>query len=139
MLLHHLVTIFLFVFSYLANQQIGGPVTFLHNWADVALSFTRMWGETKYTNIAIPCFAIMLATWFYTRLYVFAQLIYSSYTFEIYTKSPYMQPNFIMLMCCLLMLHIYWSYMFLKIIYGIVFKSKIEDLVNPVLAAKKKL
>ena len=128
MLLHHLVTVYLFAFSYLSNQSIGGPVTFLHNWADVAISFTRIWSETKFANsIALPSFALMLLVWFYTRLYVFGSLIYSSYSIEIYTKSPFMKPNFIFLLCCLYMLHLYWSYMFLKIIYTIISKNKVED------------
>jgi very-long-chain ceramide synthase len=133
MLLHHLVTIYLFGFSYLSNQMIGGPVTFLHNWADVAISFTRIWSETKFANsIALPSFLIMLIIWFYTRLYVFGHLIYSYYSLEIYTKSPYMQPNFILLLCCLLMLHVYWSILFVKILYGAIFKNMREDTVTPV-------
>jgi len=48
MTLHHLVTVYLYGFSYMSNVFIGAPVAFLHNWADVIVSFTRVWAESEY-------------------------------------------------------------------------------------------
>lgn len=47
MTLHHLVTVYLYGFSHMTNTLIGGPVAFLHNWADVVVSWTRLWAETE--------------------------------------------------------------------------------------------
>ena len=78
MTLHHAVTVYLFGFSYIGNVMIGGPVTFLHNWGDVALSWTRMWGETRHHNtLGMYSFIVTQAVWIYTRLYVFGKLIVS--------------------------------------------------------------
>ncbi len=72
MTLHHAVTVYLFGFSYMGNFVIGGPVTFLHNWSDVCISWSRMWGETKYyKSIALYSFLFAQLVWMYTRLYVF--------------------------------------------------------------------
>jgi len=48
MTLHHLVTVYLYGFSYMSNMMIGGPVAFLHNWGDMMNSWTRIWAETVY-------------------------------------------------------------------------------------------
>ena len=78
MTLHHLVTVYLFGFSYMTNTFIGAPVIFLHNWADVVVSWTRIWGETEHKAIALSSLGFSQIVWAYTRLWVFPQLIYSS-------------------------------------------------------------
>ena len=124
MLLHHLVTVFLFSFSYLSNQMIGGPVTFLHNWADVTTSFTRIWSDTHYFKpIALPSFIFTVMVWFYSRLFVFATLIYSYLSIDFYVQSPIMQPIFGFLLSCLYVLHVYWFSLFMKMIAGAIFKK----------------
>ena len=58
MTLHHLVTVYLYGFSHMTNTFIGGPVAFLHNWADVIVSFTRIWAESEYAALTAFTFAI---------------------------------------------------------------------------------
>ena len=131
MALHHIITVYLLGFSYLTNQIMGGPTTFLHNWADVAISFTRIWSETIFNKtLALPTFAFALLVWFYSRIYVFAILIYHYMGIEIYAKSPYMHATYGFLLYCLYILHVYWSILMLNIVSEIVFKSKYEDKVN---------
>ena len=113
--------------------MMGGPTAFLHNWADVAISFTRIWSETKFNKIlALPTFAFALIVWFYSRVYVYAILIYHYIRIEIYAKSPYMHSTYGFLLCCLYVLHIYWSVLLLKIVFDILFKSNYEDKVSPI-------
>lgn len=108
--------------------MIGGPVTFLHNWADMTTSLTRIWSETKYVKkVAFPCFIFTVFLWFYSRIFVFGKLIYSYMYFDIYVKSPYMQPTFAFLLFCLLVLHVYWFGLFMKMIANALFKNKLED------------
>ena len=66
-----MITVYLYGFSYMSNFLIGVPVAFLHNMADVTLSWTRMWGETDKQNLAGFSFITATFVWAYTRLYVF--------------------------------------------------------------------
>lgn len=77
MMLHHVVTLFLYGISYLANMTLGGAVVmFLHDWADIFTSFVRCFTETTLTPLSVVSALGMTISWFYTRLYVFPQLIY---------------------------------------------------------------
>ena len=118
---------------------MGGPTTFLHNWADVAISFTRLWTETVYNEVfAFPSFLLSLVVWFYSRIYVYGILIYEYMKIEIYAKSIYMHNIYGFLLCCLYVLHVYWSVLLLKIVKDIAFKSKYEDTVNSIKKQIKK-
>ena len=113
--------------------MIGGPVTFLHNWADVTTSFTRIWSDTHYfKSISLPSFLFTVMIWFYSRLFVFASLIYSYLSIDFYVQSPIMQPIFGFLLSCLYVLHVYWFSLFMKMIAVALFKNKYEDQVSPV-------
>ncbi len=133
MTLHHAVTVYLFGFSYIGNLMIGGPVTFLHNWADVAISWTRMWSETcYYKNIGMYSFIVAQGVWAYTRLYVFRQLILSFVTFEVFMLNSYIQGTFGLLLCCLYLLHVYWFLLMLRITYRSLTGGQVEDTVNQI-------
>jgi acyl-CoA-dependent ceramide synthase len=131
MTLHHAVTVYLFGFSYIGNLMIGGPVTFLHNWADVTISWTRMWGETRfYKTLGVYSFILAQGVWAYTRLYVFAQLILSFQSFEVFMFSQYIQGTFVLLLSCLYILHVYWFLLMLRMTYRSLIGSQYEDTVN---------
>lgn len=131
MTLHHLVTIYLYGFSYMSNTLIGAPVAFLHNWADVFVSFTRIWSESVYSRMTAYFFILAQIVWFYSRIYVFPQLIYASTVYlEVYTHSPYIQPIFGGLLTCLFILHIYWFILMQNILLTYFRKGVAEDTVN---------
>lgn len=133
MALHHAVTVYLFGFSYMGNFIIGGPVTFLHNWADICISWCRMWGETEYYNsIAKYSFILSQLMWMYTRLYIFGRLIIVCMSIEVYAVSSWLQPTFGFLLISLYILHVYWITLMLKITFKAFFESKLEDTINNV-------
>lgn len=72
MMLHHLVTFYLFAFSYLSNTIIGGVIAYVHDIGDIFVSLTRVTAETEYTNATVFNFIICLIVWVHTRLYVFS-------------------------------------------------------------------
>jgi hypothetical protein len=72
MMFHHLVTFYLYGFSFLTNQIIGGVIAYLHDIADVGVSFTRIWSETEFKKTTAVLFALTIVAWFHTRLWVFA-------------------------------------------------------------------
>lgn len=130
MILHHLCTLYLYGFSYLTNTFIGGVISVLHDFADIFVSFTRVFGESDYKNITGYSFLVALIAWAYTRLYVLPQMIYVIWYLPVYSASPNLKPIFIFLLLCLLVLHIYWFILCCKIMYFIVTLGVTEDLQN---------
>lgn len=115
----------------MTNTLIGGPVAFLHNWADVVVSWTRVWAETEYKSIAGYSFVIAQIIWFYTRIYVFPQLIYAStLSLEVYTYSSWIIAIFGGLLWCLYILHVYWFALMQGILLNFFLKGVAEDTVN---------
>ena len=76
MMLHHIVTLYLFGFSYIFNHHIGAVVAFLHDLSDIFVSWARIWGETNYNILAGTGLISILLTWFYTRILIFGEVIY---------------------------------------------------------------
>jgi hypothetical protein len=71
MMFHHLVTFYLYAFSFLTNTYIGGVVAYLHDIADIFVSLTRIIAETEYKALTAITFAFTLVEWFHSRLWVF--------------------------------------------------------------------
>ena len=131
MMLHHIVTAYLFAFSYMTNTLIGAVVAFLHDFADVFISWTRIWAETEYAAVTAYSFAVAQVVWFYMRVIWLSQCIYvSTMRLEVYAISPYVQPIFGFLLACLLCLHIYWQYVMIGILLTYAKKGVAEDTVN---------
>lgn len=71
MILHHVVTIMLYSFSYLINlSECGATIAFLHDTADIFASFVRCFTETRFVPILLVNVGGMVLTWGYTRLFV---------------------------------------------------------------------
>jgi len=119
MMFHHLVTFYLYGFSYVTNLLIGPVVAFIHDLSDVFITWTRVWSETNIKWMTMHSFYVMICAWIYTRILVFPYVIYvSTVKLEVYGKSPYMQPIFGMLLGSLFLLHIYWLYFLIKILFN---------------------
>lgn len=76
MLLHHIVTIYLFGFSHLTNTLVGGIVLIIHDSGDIFICLCRLLGETKYKMIGVTIFVPTLLIYTYTRIIVFPYIIY---------------------------------------------------------------
>jgi hypothetical protein len=61
----------------------------------------------------------------------------STVKLEVFALSPYVQPIFGMLLTCLLILHVYWQYLMIGILFTYAKKGVAEDTVNDLKAAKK--
>lgn len=131
MMFHHLVTIYLFGFSYMSNTLIGAVIAFIHDIADIGVTWTRAWAESQYKPLAAYSFVLTLVAWFYTRLMMLPWCIYiACVKLEIYAASPYIQPIFGFLLTCLFVLHIYWFLLCIRILFNFFFKGIAEDLQN---------
>lgn len=76
MMFHHLVTFYLYAFSYLSNCLIGGVIAYIHDIGDVFVAFTRIWAESEFKATTAYTFIFCLIVWFYTRLLAFPYCIY---------------------------------------------------------------
>jgi len=91
MLLHHMITVVLYMFSYmLCLTKLGSLVMFLHDWADIWTPLTKMFVETTYKTPAIIGAALLWISWVYSRLIVLPFLYY--YGIQVVPKSE-IYPN----------------------------------------------
>jgi ceramide synthetase len=133
MMFHHLVTAYLFAFSYMTNCLIGAVVAFIHDFSDIFVSWTRIWAETEYSRVTAYSFVVAQFVWTYMREYwLFQSILVSTVQLEVYALSPYVQLIFGFLLSCLLVLHIYWQYLMIGILVTYAKKGVAEDTVNNV-------
>lgn len=122
---------YLLVFSYSANLIIGGPVLFLHNLSDIFIAISRIISETHYNKILAGPFILSIIIWIYTRVYCFSTLIYEViFKMDYFMTSPFLQVIFGGLLGSLQMLHLYWTYLLLKILYDYAKVGEAEDMLN---------
>jgi len=136
MILHHLTTIALMVFSYLSNYtRIGASILLLHDTADVFLEgakvshYISQGAKGKFFRAAGKIgadvlFVIFAVTFFVTRLMLYPRyIVYSAYVesmeiFGTYSMSGYFV--FTGLLTILQLLHVFWFYLIARMIYGMV-------------------
>ncbi|TMW61309.1 hypothetical protein Poli38472_013772 [Pythium oligandrum] len=125
MLLHHVATIILIGGSYLANYTaIGALVAYIHDIGDVTGYAIKSVVDTGNTPLVVVMYFVLLASWGWSRLYVYpVHLIYHA-TVTLPEANPdvsmvYLRPTNIML-CMLQFLHVYWYSLFLLMGYMLV-------------------
>lgn len=131
MLLHHLCTVSLIVFSYLTNySNLGSIVLYLHNASDIFVHLTRLLIQTdcpewikNFSGIFLTCSML------YTRLYVFGQAIYTLYFYATWEWGFTLDFLFLFLIFLYLM-HINWCLLLLSKIYLIIVGNKLSDTVE---------
>ncbi|ORX75762.1 LAG1-domain-containing protein [Anaeromyces robustus] len=116
MMLHHIITIGLILFSFFNNYpRIGTLVLFIHDISDICGSLSKITINSKYNFITVISYTGLLSSWIYFRLYVYPfQVIYSAIK---QIPVPHHEKNkfLILLMASLVVLHIYWFITFLLI------------------------
>jgi len=143
MVLHHIVTVLLIFLSYMSNySNVGAPIMFLHDWSDIFTASSRMLLDAPGGKIpTVISFFILIASWIYSRLYVFpfevirlAGIKYlprnNLYILLNIYSHPYAPYFLVSMLLVLLLLHIYWFYLLMKIVYKLIVEKKQEDLQN---------
>ncbi|XP_055842170.1 ceramide synthase 6 [Episyrphus balteatus] len=117
MFIHHMVTLLLMALSWVCNlHRVGSLVLVVHDCADIFLEAAKL---TKYANYQKACdciFAVFTVVWIVTRLGFYPRIIYSS-SIEAPAILPMFPAYYIFngLLILLLLLHIVWTYMIVKI------------------------
>ena len=115
MSLHHLVSVFLYGGCYLYNAwEIGAVIALLHDIADITTSMVKVMAETNYTITTVTIFFIHMALWFYTRNYGLPIAIMKIWESKIEFGTPYNLNMFVFLLSCLVLLHYWWYWLFIK-------------------------
>ncbi|KAG2782405.1 hypothetical protein PC129_g16638 [Phytophthora cactorum] len=137
MLLHHVATILLIGGSHLANYtEFGALVVFTHDLGDVTGYGIKSIVDTGNTPLVVFMYLVLLASWAYTRLFVFpCHLINSTFTAlsqeHLNVNTTFAHPMVAML-CMLMVLHVYWYFLFLVMGYALVNKGVAEDIQHKV-------
>ena len=145
MTLHHLLTICLYVFSYVMGfVKIGSLIMFLHDWVDIWSPFTKIFVETHYDKLTVLGAVNTWTIWIYSRLIVFPQIVYfgvlvypieklyPNYLTDSTDRARYDNSNYFVMslglfLTFLIVLHIYWFHMLTGAIFKFASKGKIAD------------
>ena len=132
MLLHHICTISLIIFSYVTNySNIGSLVIFCHMQSDILLHLTRFLLQTD-KHIAVVGFIGVTFTFnfYYMRQYVFGDMIYTIYRY-ITWKWGIITTTLWLFLVILYIMHLRWSYILLsKTVELLKTKKRIVDDIN---------
>lgn len=137
MLLHHVATILLIGGSHLANYtEFGALVVFTHDLGDVTGYGIKSVVDSGNTPLVVFMYLVLLVSWAYTRLFVFpCHLINSTFTAlpqeHLNINATFAQPMVVML-CMLMVLHVYWYFLFLVMGYALINKGVAEDIQHKV-------
>ena len=138
MLVHHFVTIFLMLFSYLTNfTRIGTTVLALHDISDVFLESAKCFNyiskvpkfKTWAQTICDCLFALFAVSFFVLRLVVYPiWVFYYSYVYvnERLGNAWMGFWVFYALLMALQLLHIFWFYLISRMIYKMFIMGTVE-------------
>jgi hypothetical protein len=158
---HHFITIFLLSISWTINfVRVGTLVLLSHDISDILLEagkLVRYYGSPRFVTNSF--FVVFLLSWFATRLGYFpfvlmksafleaADLVQPDYNIYNIFQVPYVPRFIILALFCLLMLHIFWTVIIVKIVIRSIAVGEAsdvrsdseEDAEKTTIAEKKKL
>ncbi|KAI4491287.1 hypothetical protein M0802_010220 [Mischocyttarus mexicanus] len=129
MFIHHIVTIVLLCFSWVANlTRIGSLVLLVHDSADIFLEVAKMAKYANYQKFCDFIFVIFTILWIVTRVGIFPFWIIYSTLIEAPKLVPMFPAYYVFntLLCLLLMLHSIWTYVIIKIAYNAFYAGQME-------------
>ncbi|ETN86417.1 Longevity-assurance protein, partial [Necator americanus] len=142
LIVHHVVTIGLLSSSFAINfVRVGTLVLISHDLADILLEFGKL---TRYDRnlkaVTNACFVVFLTGWIITRLGYYplvlvrsalfdaAALIQPDYQLLDLTQVPYAPRIIICLLFILLLLHIFWTVIIMRIVVKTITEGEAGDL-----------
>ncbi|EMS15895.1 longevity-assurance family protein [Entamoeba histolytica HM-3:IMSS] len=133
-LLHHLVTVFLVVLSYINNcARIGVLVMVLHDIVDAIMYTAKSLNDISNDYVVIPAFSMLVIAYARFRLWVFPRYVisaaYNAKNFipETATCGYLVWCMFLVLLVSLYGLHIYWFALIIDMIKKLVTNQGIVD------------
>ncbi|CAM6105194.1 unnamed protein product [Calypogeia fissa] len=113
---HHVATVVLIIFSYLARfARVGSVVLAVHDGSDVFLEVGKLTKYSGYEIIPSISFVLFAISWVILRLLIFPFWVIRSTSYEVltildrdYLNGPLLYYLFNTLLISLFVLHIYW-------------------------------
>ncbi|XP_028907925.1 ceramide synthase 4 [Ornithorhynchus anatinus] len=128
-IIHHFVTITLMTFSYCANfLRIGTLVLLLHDVSDYLLEACKMFNYTQWRKVCDILFIIFALVFIVSRLVLYpTKVLYTTYYESMVTFKPFLGYYFFNgLLMVLQVLHIFWSYLILRMVYKFTIAGQME-------------
>ena len=140
MLLHHVCTLSLIIFSFLTNySNIGSLILFFHNQTDIHLHVVQFFIQTDHKFLTGFLGIVLMLDFIYMRQYVFGEIMYVTYNY-LKDKWGIVNITFYFFLLILFIMHVRWSIvMFLKTIKLLFKDPEIIDIVNYNEEEKKKM
>lgn len=141
LIVHHVVTIGLLSSSFTINfVRVGTLVLVSHDLADILLEFGKL---TRYDrnlkSVTNACFVVFLTGWIVTRLGYYplvivrsalteaAALIQPDYELLNFTQVPYAPRVIILMLFILILLHIFWTVIIMRIVIKTITEGEAGD------------
>ena len=132
MILHHICTISLILFSFMTNySNMGSLIIFCHMESDILLHVSRFLLQTDSSTFLIGFVGVIFTINFiYMRQYVFGEMIYTVYKYVTW-KWGIITTTLWLFAGILYIMHLRWSYILLsKMAELLVTKKKVADDIN---------
>ena len=139
MIVHHIITDMLIIgSSHFRFTRIGSMILLVHDLSELPVEMSKLANFVKWKITSAVCFTIMLVMWVVNRLHIFPCMIFKSVLTESYeylvvqgTMDPALyQVNvipFVFLLGGLILLHIVWFFMMLRIGWTLIKKGEAHD------------
>ncbi|CAM9192043.1 unnamed protein product [Ectocarpus sp. 13 AM-2016] len=133
MLVHHVATISLLTFSWLLSLvRIGTLIMLCHDVADIFMETAKLFNYSQkryhWCHLAADGFFFVFAGVFgFSRLYIFPKYLVLS-VWRTAVLSEVMRHFFTGQLCTLLVLHVFWFYLIMRMVYMFVFHGVEEDI-----------
>ena len=127
MLLHHICTISLIVFSHLVHySNVGSIVLILHMESDIFVHITRFLLNTDVPEIYKDISGIILVfNFIYVRIYVLGDIIYVLYMYV--TWKGVIDWFLLIFLSIIYIMHINWAIMLLQKMFSLFMGTKLND------------
>lgn len=102
-------------------------------------NFTKALSDTTFKNTTAATFVgIHMPIWFYTRCTVLPYMISVVWTLRPPVLQPIVIPFFCYLLGCMFVLHVYWFFLFIKIVLKFAKSGEADDLQNKTIVKNQK-
>lgn len=139
--LHHIVTISLLFISWSINMvRVGTLILFSHDVADIFIELGKLFRYANWQTALHILFVIFMFVWCGTRLFYYPfyvirsvvfdapELIQKSYRWEEIFSRPIVPRLLMVMLCCLLVLHIFWTYVLVKVAVHSLRHGEMDDI-----------
>merc|ERR1719317_586105 len=130
MLIHHITTISLIMFSWTAHfTRIGTLVMILHDCADHLLELAKLFRYASYRKTCDAVFVVFSVVWVITRCGLYPSWILYSTLYDVGWILEFFSAYYIFnsLLVTLQLLHILWTYFLFKAIHKALIKGGVDD------------